>query len=140
MKIGRFKPGTFPTAHDEGWRKKTMTRIGRTKAIAGALAMIADAFPESTPRESDELLWESAVEFCAAMDRYAWFRSRGRWGGLVICCDAILQHIYASLHSPPDRLRAESRKNEGIECEFDPPRKASNGTGARPKDQPQSSP
>jgi hypothetical protein len=80
MKIGRFKPGTFPTAHDEGWRKKTMTRIGRTKAIAGALAMIADAFPESTPRESDELLWESAVEFCAAMDRYAWFRSRGRWG------------------------------------------------------------
>jgi hypothetical protein len=46
-----------------------MTRIGRTKAIATALAMIADAFPESAC-ESDESLWESAVEFCAAIDRY----------------------------------------------------------------------
>jgi hypothetical protein len=56
---------------------RSSRRIGRTKAIAGALAMIADAFPESTPRESDELLWESAVEFCAAMDRY----KRGARGG-----------------------------------------------------------
>jgi hypothetical protein len=54
-----------------------MRRIGRTKAIATALAMIADAFPETMPaRESDESLWETAIEFCAAMDRYAW-RARG---------------------------------------------------------------
>jgi hypothetical protein len=59
---------------------RSSRRIGRTKAIVGALAMIADAFPESTPRESDELLWASAVEFCAAMDRY---KRRGR-GGLKI--------------------------------------------------------
>jgi hypothetical protein len=51
-------------------------RIGRTKAIATVLAMIADAFPESTPqrrcpaRDRDESLWETAIEFCAAMDRY----------------------------------------------------------------------
>jgi hypothetical protein len=51
-------------------------RIGRTKAIATALAMIADAFPESTPqrrgpaRESEEWLWQTATEFCAMMDRY----------------------------------------------------------------------
>jgi hypothetical protein len=53
-----------------------MTRIGRTKAIAKALAMIADAFPEAAPRESDESLWETATEFCAAMDRYK-RRARG---------------------------------------------------------------
>jgi hypothetical protein len=57
-------------------------RIGRTKAIVQALAMIADAFPEPVPqrrcpaRESDEWLWEIATDFCAAMDRYAW-RARG---------------------------------------------------------------
>jgi hypothetical protein len=55
---------------------RSSRRIGRTKAIATALAMIADAFPEPLPqhrcppRESDESLWESAIEFCAAMDRY----------------------------------------------------------------------
>jgi hypothetical protein len=49
----------------------------RTKAIAEVLAMIADAHPERAthhPRaicESDEWLWESATEFCAALDRYA---------------------------------------------------------------------
>jgi hypothetical protein len=51
-------------------------------AIAKVLAMIADAFPEPVPqsrcpaRESDETLWETATDFCAAMDRYAW-RARG---------------------------------------------------------------
>ena len=39
--------------------------------------MIADAHPELEPhrprpvRETDEWLWESAIEFCAALDRYA---------------------------------------------------------------------
>ena len=52
-------------------------RIRKTKAIAEVLAMIADAHPEFAPnhprpvRESDEWLWESATEFCAALDRYA---------------------------------------------------------------------
>jgi hypothetical protein len=44
-------------------------RIGRTKAIAAALAMIADAYPETVPERSDEWLSQSAAEFCAAMDR-----------------------------------------------------------------------
>jgi hypothetical protein len=52
-------------------------RDRKTKAIAEALAMIADAHPELDPhrprpvRERDEWLWESATEFCAALDRYA---------------------------------------------------------------------
>src|SRR5437588_12759756 len=52
-------------------------RDRKTKAIAEALAMIADAHPELDPhrprpvRETDEWLWESATEFCAALDRYA---------------------------------------------------------------------
>ena len=52
-------------------------RDRKTKAIAEALAMIADARPELDPhrprpvRETDEWLWESATEFCAALDRYA---------------------------------------------------------------------
>jgi len=52
-------------------------RDRKTKAIAEALAMIADANPEldtsaARPvRETDEWLWESATEFCAALDRYA---------------------------------------------------------------------
>jgi hypothetical protein len=52
-------------------------RDRKTKAIAEALAMIADAHPELDPhrprpvREIDEQLWESAIEFCAALDRYA---------------------------------------------------------------------
>ena len=52
-------------------------RDRKTKAIAEALAMIADAHPELEPhrprpvRETDEWLWESATEFCAALDRYA---------------------------------------------------------------------
>jgi hypothetical protein len=39
--------------------------------------MIAGAHPELDPhrprpvRETDEWLWESATEFCAALDRYA---------------------------------------------------------------------
>jgi hypothetical protein len=49
----------------------------KTKAIVEALAMIAHAHPELAPyqprpvRETDEELWESAIEFCAALDRYA---------------------------------------------------------------------
>jgi hypothetical protein len=52
-------------------------RQRKTKAIAEALAMIADAHPPLAPhqphpvRETDEWLWESATEFCAALDRYA---------------------------------------------------------------------
>jgi hypothetical protein len=47
---------------------KAMTRsprqIGRTRTIAKALAMIADAFPETRPtRESDEWLWQTATDF-----------------------------------------------------------------------------
>ena len=52
-------------------------RESKTKVIAEVLAMIADAHPELAPnhprpvRESDEWLWESATEFCAALDHYA---------------------------------------------------------------------
>jgi hypothetical protein len=52
-------------------------RDRKTKAIAEALAMLADAHPELVPhrprpvRETDEWLWESATEFCASLDRYA---------------------------------------------------------------------
>jgi hypothetical protein len=52
-------------------------RNPRIKAIAEVLAMIADAHPKHathhphTIRESDEWLWESATEFCAALDLYA---------------------------------------------------------------------
>jgi hypothetical protein len=44
-----------------------------------------------------------------------WFRSRGRLGGLVICCGAMLQHVSSSLRLPLCRLHAESRKNAGTE-------------------------
>jgi hypothetical protein len=52
-------------------------RDRKTKAIAEALAMIADAHPEFDPqrprpvRETDEWLWESATEFCTALDHYS---------------------------------------------------------------------
>jgi len=52
-------------------------RDRKAKAIAEALAMLADAHTELEPhrrrpvRETDEWLWESATEFCAALDRYA---------------------------------------------------------------------
>jgi hypothetical protein len=52
-------------------------RDRKTKAIAEVLAMIADTHPELAPhhpspvRETEEWLWESATEFCAALDRYA---------------------------------------------------------------------
>jgi hypothetical protein len=51
-------------------------RDRKTKVIAEALAMIADVHPELVAhqprpvRETDEWLWESATEFCAALDRY----------------------------------------------------------------------
>ena len=50
-------------------------RDRKTKAIAEALAMIPDVHPELVPhrprpvRETDEWLWESATEICAALDR-----------------------------------------------------------------------
>jgi hypothetical protein len=65
----------------------TSHRDRRTKAIAATLAMFADAFPEPAPqsrcpaRESDESLWETAIEFCAAMDRY---KRRARGGLRVV--------------------------------------------------------
>jgi hypothetical protein len=52
-------------------------RDRKTKAIAEVLAMIADAHPPLAPLrpcpvlETEEWLWESATEFCAALDRYA---------------------------------------------------------------------
>ena len=52
-------------------------RDRKTKAIAEALAMFADAHPELAPHhprpvcETEEWLWENATEFCAALDRYA---------------------------------------------------------------------
>lgn len=52
-------------------------RDRKIKAIAEALAMIDGAHPELDPHrprpvhETDESLWESATEFCAALDRYA---------------------------------------------------------------------
>jgi hypothetical protein len=54
-------------------------RDRKTKAIVEVLAMIADAHPRPDldphrprpVRETDEWLWESATEFCAALDRNA---------------------------------------------------------------------
>jgi hypothetical protein len=72
-------------------------RDRKTKAIAEALAMIAGAHPELEShrlrpvRETDEWLWESATEFCAALDRYE--------GLLTECRD---QHLV-------ERRQAESR-------------------------------
>jgi hypothetical protein len=49
----------------------------QAKAIAEILAMIADSHSDHVVhyprpvRETDEWLWESATEFCAALDRYA---------------------------------------------------------------------
>jgi hypothetical protein len=59
-------------------------RDRKTKAIAEALAMIADAHPELVPHrprpvhETDEWLWESATEFCAALDQLC----RAHYGNL----------------------------------------------------------
>ena len=60
---------------------QAMTRSSRrdrkAKATANVLAMIADAHPPLAPHqphaalETDEWLFESATEFCAALDRYA---------------------------------------------------------------------
>jgi hypothetical protein len=52
-------------------------RDRKTKAIAEVLAMIPDVHPELVSHrpcpvcETDEWLWESATEYCAAMERYA---------------------------------------------------------------------
>jgi hypothetical protein len=58
-----------------------MTRSSRrdrkAKATAEVLAMIADAHPSLAPHqprptlETEEWLFESATEFCAALDRFA---------------------------------------------------------------------
>ena len=56
--------------HSSRWDRKV-------KAIGEALAMLSDAHPELVPHrprpvgETDKWLWESATEFCAALDRYA---------------------------------------------------------------------
>ncbi|MGH6836954.1 MAG: hypothetical protein ACREC9_15780 [Methylocella sp.] len=48
----------------------------KTKAIAEVLTMIADAHPEPAShhprpvRETEESLWESVTEFCAALEKY----------------------------------------------------------------------
>ena len=50
----------IPSSHRNPWNK----------AIAEALAMIANAHPETmTVHESNDLLWEDAAEFCAALER-----------------------------------------------------------------------
>jgi hypothetical protein len=55
----------------------SLRRNRKTKAIAEVLAMIADAHPPLAPLrpcpvlETEEWLWESATEFCAALNRYA---------------------------------------------------------------------
>ena len=52
-------------------------RDRKAKAIAEVLAMIADAHPELAPNDppgpsvSDEWLWKSTTEFCAALNLYA---------------------------------------------------------------------
>lgn len=47
-------------------------RNPRNKAIAEALAMLADTNSQSlAAHERDDLLWEDAAEFCAALDRLA---------------------------------------------------------------------
>ena len=52
-------------------------RDRKTKAIAEVLAMIADAHPLLAPLrprpvlETEEWLWDSATEFCTALERYA---------------------------------------------------------------------
>ena len=52
-------------------------RDRKARATAEVLAMIADVHPKRAPhrprpaRETDEWLWESATEFCAALERYA---------------------------------------------------------------------
>jgi hypothetical protein len=52
-------------------------RDHKTKVIAEVLAMMSDVHPELVPhrsrpvRETDEWLWESATEFCAALDHHA---------------------------------------------------------------------
>ncbi|HEY8007647.1 MAG TPA: hypothetical protein VIE66_12845 [Methylocella sp.] len=51
-----------------------LRRDRKTKAIAEVLAMIADARPPPAPHpvlETEECLWESVTEFCAALDCYA---------------------------------------------------------------------
>jgi hypothetical protein len=54
--------------HSSRWDRKT-------KAIAEALAMLDDVHPVLDPprpvRDTDEWLWESATEFCVALDHYA---------------------------------------------------------------------
>ena len=64
----------------------------KIKAIAEMLAMIADSHSDHAPhhprpvRETDEWLWESANEFCAAMDRYAGRALQMKSSRLDACC------------------------------------------------------
>jgi hypothetical protein len=55
---------------------RSSRRDRKIKATAEVLAMISDAHPVLAQhphfvRETDEWLWESATEFCAALDRFA---------------------------------------------------------------------
>jgi hypothetical protein len=52
-------------------------RDRKTKAMAEMLAMMVEPHPPGTihsscsVRETDEWMWESVTDFCAALDRYA---------------------------------------------------------------------
>ena len=55
---------------------RSSRRESRTKAVAEVLAMIANAHPFATHRghpvlDAEESLFESATEFCAALEIYA---------------------------------------------------------------------
>src|ERR1700674_2136895 len=58
-------------------RQRNDPFVASGSQIAEVLAMIPDVHPELVPhrprpvRETDEWLWESATEFCTALDRYA---------------------------------------------------------------------
>ena len=64
-------------------------RTPKVRAVAKVLAMIADADPNLLPNfrrpvlETDEWLWATATEFCAALDRYT---VRARGGLKVVPC------------------------------------------------------
>lgn len=55
----------------------SLRRDRKAKAIAEVLAMIADAHPQLAPHrprpvlETEDWLFESATEFCAALEKYA---------------------------------------------------------------------
>ena len=68
---------SIPVSYQANAMIRSSHRDRKTKAIAEVLAMIPDVYPELVPhrprpvRETDVWLWESATEFCAALDHYA---------------------------------------------------------------------